>query len=100
MALEHLPKGMTQTQAPVLIHRRVAPDHYWMQLKAPKVAQRAKAGQFVHVLCDGKGQGESALLLRRPFSLLDADPKRGTVDFIYKVVGLGTEVLAGIKTGA
>ncbi len=84
---------MVQVKAPVLCNRRIAPDHYRMRLKAPSIASRALPGQFIHVLC-----GERTLL-RRPFSLLDLDAKSGTVDFIYKRVGLGTDVLSRIQEG-
>ncbi len=88
-----LAAGMVQVQAPVLVHRRIAPDHYWVRVKAPVVAKRSRPGQFLHVRC---GAGDFPLL-RRPFSLLDADPQTGTVDFIYKVVGFGTETLTRVS---
>ena len=66
-----------------------------MRLKSPPIARRALPGQFVHVRCDETDYP----LLRRPFSLLDTDQEKGTIDFIYKVVGLGTQVLAQISTG-
>ncbi len=90
-----LPQGMVQVQAPVLNHRKIAPDHFWMCLMAPAIARRASPGQFLHIRV---GSGDHPLL-RRPISLLDADPKAGTFDFIYKVVGLGTSVLARIPRG-
>lgn len=96
---ETLPAGMVQERAPVVAHRRIARDHYLLRLESGRAARRAKPGQFVHVLCEGEARGQSPLL-RRPLSLFDADPRRGTIDFIYKVVGLGTEVLAQIRPGA
>lgn len=94
-----LPGGMVQERAPVLENRRIARSHYRMRLKNARAARRAKPGQFVHVLCEGESGG-CAPLLRRPLSLFDVDPERGTMDFIYKVVGLGTEVLARVRPGA
>jgi dihydroorotate dehydrogenase electron transfer subunit len=71
-----------------------------MRLKAPVVADRAQPGQFVHVRC---GRDEVRFpasgtfpLLRRPFSLLDLNTQTGAIDFIYKVVGLGTSALAQV----
>ncbi len=89
---------MVQERAPVLSNRRIAPDHYLLRLKSVRAARRARPGQFVHVLCEGEWKGR-APLLRRPLSLSDADPRRGTIDFIYKTVGLGTEVLARVRAG-
>ena len=94
-----LQAGMVQDRAPVLFNREIAADHFQMRLKAPAAARRARPGQFVHVLCDGTDSCGRSPLLRRPLSLSDADPRRGTIDFIYKVVGLGTEVLAHIRAG-
>lgn len=96
-----MPKGMVQVRARVLAHRRVAPDHFEMRLKAPAVARRALAGQFIHVRCLGDSPRERTVpLLRRPFSLLDADPRAETIRFLYKVVGLGTRTLAQIPAGS
>jgi len=104
-----LRNGMTQIAATILAHRRIARDHYLMRLRAPVIARRSLPGQFIHVQCGGRGQSTAGLpagsmagtvpLLRRPFSLYDADPKAGTIDFIYKVVGLGTSALAEIGEG-
>lgn len=94
-----LQAGMVQQRAPVLFNREIAADHFQMRLKAPAAARRARPGQFVHVLCDGTDSCGRSPLLRRPLSLSDADPRRGTIDFIYKVVGLGTEVLAQVRAG-
>lgn len=94
-----LQAGMVQQRAPVLFNREIAADHFQMRLKAPAAARRARPGQFVHVLCDGTDSCGRSPLLRRPLSLSDTDPRRGTIDFIYKVVGLGTEVLAQVRAG-
>lgn len=94
MALDALPEGMVQIKARVLVHRRVARDHFLMRLRAPQVAKSALPGQFIHLLCAGE---ETVPFLRRPFSLSDADRQKGTVEFIYKVVGIGTEALRKIQ---
>lgn len=89
--------GMTQAKARVLSHKKIAADHYLIQLAAPLVARIARPGQFIHVLCSND---LSDPLLRRPFSLLDVDAQKGCIDFIYKVVGLGTAVLAKVPAGS
>ena len=96
MAQGALPAGMVQEKARILAHRRVALDHHWMRLKSPAAARRARPGQFVHVRC---GEGVESPLLRRPLSLYDADPRAGTFEFIYKVVGLGTQALSRFRAG-
>ncbi len=95
---KNLPSGMVQAKAEVLVHRLVAPDHYLMRLKAPLIAKHSKPGQFIHIRC--AEAGDTSPLLRRPFSLLDANPKSGTIDFIYKVVGSGTAALTRMPVGA
>ena len=49
-----------------------------------------KCGQFVNIMIDG-------LYLRRPISVCDAEDGRLTL--IYKVVGVGTEKMANMKSG-
>ena len=88
---------MVQQKAAVLLHRKVARDHYRMRLKAPAASRQAMPGQFVHLRC-----GEERLtypLLRRPISLLDVDRSRGTLDLLYKVMGLGTRTLTELPEG-
>ena len=97
MGMSALEGGMVLDQAPAMVHRRIAPDHYLLRLKSPAAARRARPGQFVHILCEGGGYYP---LLRRPLSIFDADPQTGTFDVIYKVVGLGTSALAQVPAGA
>jgi dihydroorotate dehydrogenase electron transfer subunit len=92
---------VVQKQAQIVFHRKVAQDHYQIRLWVPSIARLAQPGQFLHVLCpktDGRIDS-SVPMLRRPFSLLDADPRKGTVDFLYKVVGKGTAALTTLKAG-
>lgn len=50
-------------------------------------------GQFINMKLDG-------MFLRRPISVCDVDLKNETVTIIYKVVGKGTEYMAGLEKGA
>lgn len=96
MPMDSLCGGMVEERAPVVAHRRIAPDHYLLRLKSSTAARRALPGQFVHILCE---EDSTCPLLRRPLSIFDADPEAGTFDVIYKVVGLGTAALAQIPAG-
>ncbi len=113
--MKPLPRGMVQERARVLLHRRIAADHYLLRIHSPRAARRAEPGQFIHILCGSCGGrshrghphapeqscfGEAFPLLRRPLSLFDADPERGFIEVIYKVVGLGTASLARVPVGA
>lgn len=66
-------------------------------LDAPDVARDARPGHFVACAVGGP---ESALLLRRAFSLHRADPGRGTVEVVVAAHGPGTTVLAATPVGA
>jgi dihydroorotate dehydrogenase electron transfer subunit len=63
-----------------------------LTVEAPEVARAAQPGQFAQVLPDG-------VLLRRPFSFHRIDPGRGTVGFLFQVVGAGTGALARLRPG-
>lgn len=86
----------TAAAAPLLHHQDVAQvldnralsDRLWlMALAAPAVARLARPGHFIH-LATGPG-----FTLRRPFSILDADPLAGTLLILYQVVGEGTAAM-------
>ncbi len=82
-----------EQQARVLAHAGHAGDQWIMRLHAPEIAAHAQPGQFVHLRVSAERP------LRRPISIMLADPGRGTIDLLYKVVGEGTALLAERKTG-
>ncbi len=57
-----------------------------MVIKAPEVAHRANAGQFVILRADDNSE-------RIPLTIADFDREEGTVTIIFQIVGAGTEVL-------
>ncbi|HET6457107.1 MAG TPA: dihydroorotate dehydrogenase electron transfer subunit [Armatimonadota bacterium] len=75
---------------PIIEHSAVGPGVWRMVLGAPELAEVCSPGQFLHVLCHSGNDP----LLRRPFSIHDADPKLGLVSLLYQVVGRGTRLLA------
>jgi len=80
-------------EAEVLRHEAWPEGQRVLVLRAPRCAARAEPGQFVHLRCD------PMLPMRRPLSLMGADPAAGTVELLYKVVGLGTARLAARRPG-
>ncbi len=62
---------------------------------APEIARTAKGGQFVHVQITPMKDR----ILRRPFSISNADPATGELTVVYKVVGHGTAELAQMREG-
>ena len=77
----------------ILSHQRLEGDQYVLQVHAPRCAAAARAGQFAHLQCD------PSLAMRRPLSIMRCNPATGRVDFLYKVVGRGTRMLAMREPG-
>ncbi len=63
-----------------------------MILEAPAIARKRKAGQFIVLLMDEKGE-------RIPLTIVDSDPERGTITIIFQVVGKTTAAMAGMEVG-
>ena len=78
----------------VLEHRRFEGAQHRMRLRAPRVAAAARPGSFVHLRCDEQ------LAMRRPMSIMRADPDAGWFELLFRSVGLGTRLLAGQEVGA
>lgn len=65
-----------------------AGDQYVLRLRVPECARHAKPGSFVHLRCD------TGLPMRRPLSIMRADPAESWVEILFKIVGTGTRALA------
>ncbi len=63
-----------------------------MDIEAPFVARKAKAGQFIILRVDETGE-------RIPLTVAGTDPKAGTVRIIFQIVGSTTEKLAHKNEG-
>ena len=70
-----------------------AADQFVLRLAAPACAARAEPGSFVHLTCD------PAIPMRRPLSIMRADPQAGWIELLYKIVGPGLRALAARKNG-
>ncbi|HET9330596.1 MAG TPA: dihydroorotate dehydrogenase electron transfer subunit [Steroidobacteraceae bacterium] len=68
-------------------------EQFVLRLAAPKCAARARPGSFVHLTCD------ATIPMRRPLSIMRADPGGGWIEILYKVVGPGLHALAARKAG-
>jgi len=77
---------------PIIEHAEVAAHVRELVLYAPELAESSSPGQFVHVLCGSPAALDP--LLRRPFSIHDADPTSGRVSLLYEIRGRGTAALA------
>lgn len=65
-----------------------------LTVNAPRIANAAQPGQFAMIRT---GEGLDPLL-RRPFSIHHVS-KDGSVSFLFKVIGKGTRLLAGLNPG-
>ena len=82
-----------EDDARILAHSAHPGDQYVLRIHAPRVAARAQPGSFVHLRCS------DLLPMRRPLSIMRVSSKEGWVDFLYKVVGEGTRLLATRQVG-
>ena len=76
----------------ILANEDLVPQIHLFKMEAPAVAKKAKAGQFVVVRIDEKGE-------RIPLTIADYDPKEGTVTIVFMEVGATTARLARLKKG-
>lgn len=79
--------------AVVLSHQSHAAQQYVLRVQAPQCAATAKPGSFAHLQCDPQRP------MRRPLSIMRVSASEGWVDFLYKAVGEGTQLLAQHKVG-
>ena len=61
-------------------------------LKAPRIASKAKPGQFVILRANEKGE-------RIPLTMADTDPDKGLINIIFQVVGKSTALFKTLKVG-
>ena len=80
-------------RATILRHQAHAGQQYSLQLHAPAIAAHAEPGSFVHIQVDPQRP------LRRPISIMRADPRNGTLELLYKVFGEGTRLLTQRREG-
>jgi ferredoxin--NADP+ reductase len=77
-----------------LITKRLVlgPQIYQLEIHAPLVAARQKAGQFVMLRVHQKGE-------RIPLTIVDSDPAAGTITLVFQTVGKTTRMLSELGEG-
>ena len=63
-----------------------------LDVEAPFIAKKAKAGQFIIFRVDEKGE-------RVPLTIADTDSEEGTVSIIFQIVGQSTMLLSQMQEG-
>jgi ferredoxin/flavodoxin---NADP+ reductase len=77
---------------PITETREIAKNVFFQKIRAPRLARKRRAGQFLVVRKGENGE-------RIPLTIVNSDPAEGTVTIIYQVVGKSTAELAGVKAG-
>ena len=86
---------MQNLQAEIIRNHPELDDFSVLELHAPHVAENARPGQFVHIRLNRLQDP----LLRRPISIMLAEPRSGTIRLLVKKAGRGTELLCGALEG-
>ncbi len=80
---------MRQVKSTVVAKESLTKQIFKLTLFAPEIAQEARPGQFVHLLCGT----EQSFILRRPFCIHQV-VGQDTIDVLIRVVGQGTRWLS------
>lgn len=80
--------------AVIMSQEKIGEGVYNMWLRTDKVAEYAKAGQFVSVYCN-----EGSRLLPRPISICEIDKENKALRLVYRVAGKGTDEFSTMKEG-
>jgi ferredoxin--NADP+ reductase len=77
-----------------IVHREEMSDGTVVlnELEAPKIARKAKPGQFVILKANETGE-------RIPLTMAETDPNKGTITIIYQVVGKSTALFKTLQVG-
>jgi ferredoxin--NADP+ reductase len=76
----------------IIDKQELAKDITKIVVEAPIIAQKARAGQFVVVVIDEKGE-------RIPLTLADWDKEKGNIGLIFQEVGFTTKKLGRLNLG-
>ena len=76
----------------IVCKKELNPSVTYMEIEAPFVARKAKAGQFIIFRIDERGE-------RVPLTIAGYDREKGTVSIIFQKVGLSTNMLGQMNEG-
>jgi len=76
-----------------IVHKeKLAPEINLMRISAPLIAKKAKSGQFVILRASEDSE-------RIPLTIIDYDPKEGTIALVFKEAGVSTKKLGELAVG-
>ncbi len=70
----------------------LTPQIVRLKVIAPDIAKKRRPGQFVILRVDKRGE-------RIPLTIVDSDPREGTVTIVFQVVGKTTHMLSQLERG-
>ena len=76
----------------IIEKEKIAESIFSITIGAPKIAVKRKAGQFVVLITDEKGE-------RVPLTIAGSDRDKGTIDIVFQAVGHTTKLLATLEPG-
>jgi ferredoxin--NADP+ reductase len=76
----------------ILEKKVLSPNEKLMKIKAPLIARKAQAGQFIILRIDEQGE-------RIPLTIADFDREEGTITIIFLEVGKSTKQLGRLEVG-
>jgi ferredoxin--NADP+ reductase len=76
----------------IMEKRTLGPDVVLFRIKAPRIARKQKAGQFVILRVHENGE-------RIPLTIAESDPNEGTIGLIVQGVGKTTKLLCALEPG-
>jgi ferredoxin/flavodoxin---NADP+ reductase len=76
----------------ILEKRTLTPKIFELLIETPRIAQKARPGQFVVVMADERGE-------RIPLTIADFDRDRGTITLVVMIVGASTLKLSKLQVG-
>jgi ferredoxin--NADP+ reductase len=82
----------SQSMFRIAYSKRLNPQAVLLKVEAPAIARKRRAGQFVIVRPDEKGE-------RIPLTIIDSDPAEGTITLAVQEVGTTTIKLGRLKKG-
>ena len=76
----------------IVSKQKIAPKEFDIWVEAGRIAKHAKAGQFVVLRVDDKGE-------RIPLTIADYDKEKGLIRLIFQVVGKTTAAMSCLNVG-
>jgi len=80
------------TMYAIVLKEKIAPDIFRLEIHAPLVAKKFRAGQFIVLRPLSTSE-------RMPLTIMKAKPETGTIILIVKAIGLSTRQLCDLKVG-